>query len=672
MSDVIKGTLFSYKIDKEYGINKDGFIAEGTESIVFKGVKTGEDLTYSCVLKFKPKSRLQDFKAREYKLLESMQTCRSIVRVLDIIEDLDDFVMTYDTQRQQKITLSRDNVFCVVEEYIDGDSLQNFCIKYWFEYNERERRWCRNLRPYTYREIVKFQNQILQFMINLCEIMKFVSGKMQILHCDIKPENIMVTKHGKELVLIDFGRSYAFSKENDFYQHRNNQETATFTADYHINETENNIYAYGTIGYAAPECYAKSIDGKSLFIEQGSEEYGRISVETDIFGFGVTFWECFSMYEICMEILDNAAVTNSESFFNDVIFDMYGISFRRSNVNIWNNDDIIFQEYCKNYANGNESAYQKSIEKVMSICMKKNDLILRGYCDRDFRDIDIAYHEAIETVLKKCMHTRTQGFHDKKSHEYKNYYHDFQNLQNDIEKARDTIPSLDRKSDPLVKQMILGSGLCSAIMLFFLFMFVLLKIFANPLALDKWNRLKSQYTENQNLELKNIAEEMMEVPFQSDKDKNFEEIMAFMYGGSPNDDFINQEESQILTDIIIANIDNMPKCGYYINLIMQNAKSDNLDDISKNIYRINLPEDTEQEGYEIAKAIVQVNEADDKEAKKLLYAYEIFTKYNGISEYEKVVSRLATKLMTGKKIDTIATGLGMERETIREILSSAV
>ena len=46
MSNVIHGTKFNYCIDTEYGINHDGFIAEGTESIVFKGVKYGNDLRY--------------------------------------------------------------------------------------------------------------------------------------------------------------------------------------------------------------------------------------------------------------------------------------------------------------------------------------------------------------------------------------------------------------------------------------------------------------------------------------------------------------------------------------------------------------------------------------------------------------------------------------------------
>ena len=63
-NSVIKGTEFSYRIDTEHGINHDGFIAEGTESIVFKGVKYGGDLRYSCALKFKPKYRLNDFLGR--------------------------------------------------------------------------------------------------------------------------------------------------------------------------------------------------------------------------------------------------------------------------------------------------------------------------------------------------------------------------------------------------------------------------------------------------------------------------------------------------------------------------------------------------------------------------------------------------------------------------------
>jgi len=53
-------------------------------------------------------------------------------------------------------------------------------------------------------------------MIDLCEIMEFVTEEKNILHLDIKPENIMVTRYGKELVLIDFGRAKKITKANRF------------------------------------------------------------------------------------------------------------------------------------------------------------------------------------------------------------------------------------------------------------------------------------------------------------------------------------------------------------------------------------------------------------------------------------------------------------------------
>ena len=39
MDGEIIGNSYKYIIDESYGINKDGFIAIGTESIVYKGLK---------------------------------------------------------------------------------------------------------------------------------------------------------------------------------------------------------------------------------------------------------------------------------------------------------------------------------------------------------------------------------------------------------------------------------------------------------------------------------------------------------------------------------------------------------------------------------------------------------------------------------------------------------
>lgn len=641
MSTTIKGTEFDYRIDTEHGINHDGFIAEGTESIVFKGIKYGNDLRYSCALKFKPLSRLRDFMEREYKILESMQTCRSVVRVLDVIENLGDFSIPYANGK-----ISAKNCFCVVEEYIDGDSLQDYCIKQWFQYNHNEHKWTRNTTEYSYREIVKYQNQIVQFMINLCEIMKFVSNinstngktdgnKPYVLHCDIKPENIMVTKHGKELVLIDFGRSQAI-RDTKVYQHYSDRINKTFIANYSEGQWQDvgkdNFYAYGTVGYAAPECYAEqakvianSTKGSFPFAGQRSAlTHGLVSVESDIFGFGATFWECFSIYEMGMKILNDNPDTSSPTFLNKAIMARYESAIHNGDV------------------------YE--------------------YCDRDFRKINNAYHESLENVLKKCTRTRRQGFQNPDDTSNL-FYHNFYSLQNDIERARDTIPSLDRKSDPLVRQMVGISGFCSAIAICFLALFFIMIVFSNSLAWDKWDNLKDGYTDNQKSKMRIVSEEMMKVPFENDKLKNFEEILRFSYGGTPNDDVIDQEEVEILTDLLNTYVSDRSKWGPYLDEMMQHTKGDNLDGISKSIYRMNLPEEYDSPGYSLAMAIARVNDSEDNEFEKLLPAYETLLKYKDETRYSTAISKLAAKLTTGKKIDTIAQHLGVSRESIRQILS---
>lgn len=641
MSHTIKGTEFDYRIDTEYGINHDGFIAEGTESIVFKGVKYGNDLRYSCALKFKPKSRLRDFMKREYKILESMQTCRSVVRVLDVIEDLGDFSIPYGDGE-----ISARNCFCVVEEYIDGDSLQDYCIKQWFQYNPIERKWSRNSTEYTYREIVKYQNQIVQFMINLCEIMKFVSningdnGKTElnkpiVLHCDIKPENIMVTRHGKELVLIDFGRSQALT-DSRTYQHYSDSENGSFMADYGQSQWQDvgkdNFYAYGTVGYSAPECYAEQIkqitSSKSGFPfrnQKAALTNGQVSVESDIFGFGTTFWECFSIYEICMDILQKASNTSSPSFFNKAIMAKYESDVHNGDVD--------------------------------------------EYCDRDFRKIDIAYHESLEAILKKCTHARIKGFQNPSSSS-EEYYHNFWSLQDDIERARDTIPSLDRKSDPLVGQMVGISGFCSSFVICFLTLYLIVTFFSNSLSWDKWNNLKAGYTDNQKPIMRDISNEMLSVPFENNRYENLDEVVGFMYGGSPNDDVIDQDEAEIIAGLLSGHVPDQSRWSEYIDIIMQNPKTDNIDGITKSIYRLNLSDEYTSGGYELASAIAQVNDADDNEIDKLVPAYNLALKYQNSSEYKAAVSKLAAKLMTGKKVDYIASNINEAREDVRSKLQS--
>lgn len=125
-------------------------------------------------------------------------------------------------------------------------------------------------------------------MINLCEIMEYVTEQKNILHLDIKPENIMVTRYGKELVLIDFGRSKRITKADRFV---NSNLSAV---NYNSGETQEKQYEYGALGYAAPECFCEATEDSSFpFSYRGQK--GRMSIESDIFSFGATFWECLKL-----------------------------------------------------------------------------------------------------------------------------------------------------------------------------------------------------------------------------------------------------------------------------------------------------------------------------------------------------------------------------------------
>lgn len=635
MNDIIRGTEFNYKIDTEHGINRDGFIAEGTESIVFKGVKYGNNLRYSCALKFKPKYRLNDFMHREYKILESLQTCRSVVRVLDVIEDLGDFSLPYG-----RSAITGEGYFCVVEEYIDGESLQDYCIHQWYTYNVKARRWERNTTEHSYREVVRFQNQIIQFMINLCEIMKFVSnvnernGKNDdnspiILHCDIKPENIMVTKHGKELVLIDFGRSQSI-QEGRTYQYYSDKAGRSFTADYTADEGwldgKNNFYSYGTVGYAAPECYAFPQKGKFPFESQSTAlTNGLVSIESDIFGFGTTFSECLKIFEICELLFNQEPNSSDPRFFNRSIED-------------------------------------RAVERVRSG-------MTADYCDRDFRGIDSAFHEALEDIIRKCTRTRYTGFQS--SEESTNeYYHNFNQLQYDIERARDVIPSLDRKTDPVVRQSLGVSGFFAAFAACFFVVGTILTLLANPIAQDKWDTLKKNYTDNQKrTTFASVAEDMLDIPWKQARRDNYEEILLFTYGGKPNDQVIDSEEAEILATLLKKYISAQSDWIISIDRIIQNGKSDNLDDIAKTIHRLNLSEDYHSDGYALAQALTAVNDADDTDSDTLTEVYEVLLEHTEKKEYSRILAKLAIKLMSGRKIDTLASALETDRESIQEVLA---
>ena len=620
MSNEIFGTDFKYTIDSSYGINKDGFIAIGTESIVYKGLKTAlkGGLQFSCVLKFKPKTvpvngeivdRLEIFKNEELKIFEELQECRSIVRIYDVIEDLGMFSLPCD---KIKIgIINNTGYFCVVEEFIDGWSLEEYCreerwklkkveqlenglnkIVNYHEFTEEEK-YRINLSYYkNYDNVLKYQNEIFQFMINLCDILEFVTEKKQILHMDIKPENIMVTKYGKELVLIDFGRSKRINKSEGFALSKLSK------VDYRDNETVEKMFQHGTLGYAAPECYAKPADGSEFPFELNFTQ-GKLSIESDIFSFGATFWECLNIFEL---------VTKSRKFSEDV-HDFY----------------------------------------------KDNFLNDKAYCSRDLSFTSIHYHKTLEDVIKKCTRKRSMDYLNQDND---SFYHSYKDLRRDIEEAKNSSPTIVRSENIKVRNAFSMFGGMIALCMTFLIISGVYRIVGFSVAEQKWSNLTSNYNATQFHKLEIVADDLIKTAPNGRFDETYSMIAEFTY---KNGDIDYQEAALLVSILEIKKTDLLNE---YIDEIMQYANSKNFKEISTEIIKLDVKK--KGIGYELAEAIYNVEVGKSG----ILDAYGLLEKLKDNGRFKNAVVKLKNVLDNDETIELIAKNKNVSRAEIQQFLKN--
>lgn len=623
MNNEIIGNSYNYIIDTSYGINKDGFIAIGSESIVYKGLKTKRDggLQFSCVLKFKPKSvlidgevvdRLNIFKTQEWKIFEELRECRSIVRVDDVVDDLGRFSLPCNHINSGVINSA--SYFCVVEEFIDGWNLDEFCREeYWklrriealgnglsnvinyHAFSADEKRSA-NL-SYNYDNILKYQNQILLFMINLCDILEFVAEQKNILHLDIKPENIMVTRYGKELVLIDFGKSKKVTKAN-----RTTQSSLS-AVDYNKDETLDKRYQYGTLGYAAPECYSKAAVG-CAFPFSSTVEQGKMGIESDIFSFGVTFWECLNIFEL---------VTKNKQFSGDT-HDFYRDNFL--------NDDTYF--------------------------------------NRNLSCTSVYYHKKLETIIKKSTRGRVNSYTDP---ENKEYYHSYKDLRKDIENAKDSAPTIIKEENIKVKN---AFGLCGSMVALFCVFYIIYSIYhfmAFNIAYGKWDALTSNYNDTQFYKLEEIAKDLITTATGSQTDETYAKIVSFTYRNGGD---ISEYEAVMVVNLLqqINNTRLLPKRA---DEIMRNANTRKFKEISTEIVKLDVI--GESVGYDLALSIFNVEVGKTK----IAAAYDTLEKYQANTEFRNAVVKLKNVLDTDENIKIIADTTGLSRLEIqnffRKVLS---
>lgn len=607
--DEILGTDYVYRIDTSYGLSKDGYIATGTESIVYKGLKLSHDgkIRLSCVLKFKYKSVkmgtedntytsvdvLDRFKNNDLKIFDDLQECRSVVRIYDVIEDLGSFVQedTHVPAGKPSISITGSKFFCVVEEFIDGWSLEEYCRdEYWKLSDEidighslKQKRLFKDF-PETlkneiissyyndYDEVIAYQREIIRFMLNLCEILEYVTDCKKILHLDIKPDNIMVTRHGKEIVLIDFGRSEYLDPDTASVKSRLGK------ADYNSDEKIARMFQYGTLGYAAPECFADPLNESVFPFDALGLQTGKMTVESDIFSFGATFWECLSIFDLCTQCRD---------FFKD------------------------------KGAGGSYDYYRKNM---------LND---EAYCNRDLSLTSVHYHEKLENIIRKCTKKREPGYLESPA-----YYHSYSELERDITDALNSVPNIVRAENIKVKNSFNMVGKMLSVFTTFLILVFIFRISGFSIANKNWKLLKENYQSTKFSKLETISEDLIKMAPDSKLEKTYNEIADFTY---KEDGEIDEQEAAMLIKLLQTvgkRFDNRSS----IDDIMQYSNTRKFKEISKEIIKLDVT--SECDGMILAEAIYksEINSDTPEET------YDTMMRYKDDLRFRNAVIKLKNVL----------------------------
>lgn len=410
-----KGIQFYYSIDTSYktgrwGSQTNGCVSVSEHCVVFMGlrykpqenVQTETDST-RCILKFIKLEQKDRFLNEELPVLNALQGSPSVVRILDIIEDLGDFLQPHPHPERSREYISKEQYFCVVEELICGKTLEEYCLRFAESMDQKPlikytadgiNYYLRNpnqgnqpiinspfcSKKYSRSEIddadathedyyfqMLYQRKICEIMLKLCDILHYISDTEHILHLDLKPEHIMITDNGENPVIIGFGRA-RMMREEIASQSKNGTSLPCVTIP--VKRAE----VYGTIGFAA----------NGLF-DPDSDQNKFTTVESDIFSFGAVFWECMNMHvlfrknvEFAKYFLENRSVN---PFYNSPYF-------RADNV----------------------------------------------YFERNLADASPHFHEKLEQIIQKCTRKQTDDYMRSPL-----FYHSYSEIRNDLLAALDQI-----------------------------------------------------------------------------------------------------------------------------------------------------------------------------------------------------------------------------------------
>lgn len=615
--DIIIGSEWIYEIDAKGSLWGDGYIASGTESFVYKGIKKSKngEIKISCVLKFKHKAMqigdnivnlFERFQKKDLKMFNELQECRSIARIYDVIEDLGDFYKEnpHDVDKEgNKTIITRKYFFCVVEEFVDGWTLEEYCRdEFWkltdegeinghkrkISFHEFDKERQENIiKSYhqDYDQVIRYQSEMLEFMIKLCDILDY-TYKKGIIHLDLKPENIMITRYGKEVVLIDFGRAAYINQDGTV-------NSPLKTVNYSQDESEG-MFEYGTLGYAAPECYAEAESVPKSTFPFGQEGFkkGEMSIESDVFSFGATFWECFSMFELYTKSQEFAVDKNDRNKHGS--YDFY-----------------------KNHFLNDEA-----------------------YFDRDLSITSKHYHKLIEDIIIKCTHKRTQDYRksDKFYHQYNsNDKSKYKALKEDIEIAKESAPGIIKTEDIKVRNAFTAVGFIGGLIIIVLFVWGFFGFAGNYFSNKKMDAIMNDYRDGKFESLCNATIEHMNASSESEKHITYNRIYDFF------NQWGNGLEEEEITELIkfFSYMDDIDFIEDSIDHMLLDV--DKVDDcaqkISVNERLLEIDSEKQKDGHKLA-----VHLANAKKHDHIYKCYQAVVEYETNTEFSVIIRKIASEL----------------------------